>query len=311
MRTLLALIASAGLVGCVGDVSDMPTTPADNPNTQQDDKNPAGGDLTAAKMAFDTGVYSTLVAKCSGAACHGQGTTGGSITKFVATDASNGWKLASETGALVGNFAASAAPVLTMIKGGTHKGMTYTTTEESNIVKWLDLEVAARNGQTGGTGTGTGTGGGETLSQATERVLSQFAGCMQYTDFQAANMAQAWGGMDAQNNTECDNCHNSGGEGFIASRQSQFFYDVVSTKKYFFLQYLTVDLTQGAAAAKVVMNRASFLGVANGQDPHREHPRFDGSVNSPGWQALTQFYNATMTRVNTAGLCQPKPLSNM
>lgn len=305
MRTLLALIAAAGLVGCVGDVSDTPTP--DNPNTQQDDKNPAGGDLTAARMAFDTTVFSVLSMKCSGGACHSQGTTGGSITKFVATNAADGWKLATETGALVGNFTASAAPVLTMIKGGSHKGATYATTEEANIVKWLELEVSARNGQTGA---GTGTGG-ETLSQATERVLSQFAGCMQLTDFQAANMAQAWGGMEAQNNTECDNCHNSGGEGFIASRQPQFFYDVVSTKKYFFLQYLTVDLTQGAAAAKVVMNRASFLGVANGQDPHREHPRFDGSTNSPGWAALTKFYNATMARVNTPNLCAPKPLQNM
>lgn len=310
MRTLLALIASAGLVGCVGDVSDMPNPPTqqDNPNTQQDDKNPAGGDLTAAKMAFDTGVYSTLNMKCSGGACHSQGTVGGSITKFVATDASNGWKLASETTALVGNFAASAAPVLTLIKGGNHKGVSYSTTEEQNIVKWLDLEVAARNGQTGNNG--GGQTGGETLSQATERVLAQFAGCMQLSDFQAANMV-VWGAYQAQNNQNCDNCHSNGGEGFIASRQPQFFFDVVSTKKYFFLQYLTVDLTMGASAAKVVMNRASFLGVANGQDPHREHPRFNIGENTQPWQALTNFYNRTMTRVNTPGTCQPKPLQNM
>jgi hypothetical protein len=307
MRTLLALIASAGLVGCVGDVSDMPTPPPDETpdDNTQDTTNPAGGDLTAAKMAFDSNVYPVINMKCSGGACHSQAGAGGSVTKFVATNAADGWQVATGFTALVGNFTASAAPILTMIKPGTHKAVTYTTTEEANIVAWLDLEVAARNGQTNN----PPPTGGETLSQATERVLSQFAGCMKLTDFQAANMAQEWGGLDAQNNTECDNCHATGGEGFIASRVEGLFYDVVSTKKYYFLQYFTVDLTQGAAMAKVVMNRASFLGVANGQDPHREHPRFNAGTNTEAWQALTQFYNATQTNI-AGGQCQPKPLQN-
>jgi hypothetical protein len=94
-------------------------------------------------------------------------------------------------------------------------------------------------------------------------------------------------------------------------------FSVVSTKKYYFLQYFTVDLTQGAMAAKVIINKASFVGVANGQDPHREHPRFNcasvTNCNNQGMTALTQFYNATMTRVqNSATVCPtPKPLQNM
>ncbi len=301
MRTLLALIASLGVAGCVGDVSDMPSSDPVNP--PQDNNNPAGGDLTAAKMKFDSDVYPIINMKCSGNTCHAQASTGGSVTKFVATNASDGWKVATEYTALVGNFTPTAAPILSKVKAG-HNGTSYTTTEEGKIVAWLDAEVAARNGQTAPTPTG-----GETLSQATERVLSAFAGCMQKTDFDTANMAQAWGGMQAQNNQECDNCHATGAEGFIASRVSQFMYDVVSTKKYYFLQYLTVDLTQGAAAAKVVINQASFLGVSQGQDPHREHPRFN-ATNNQGMTALTTFYNTTMTRVNTAGLCAPRPLQN-
>ena len=304
MRTLLALIASVSLVGCVGDVDSM--GPGDEPvNDPQTSNNPAGGDLAAAKKKFDDNVYPLLNMKCSGGACHSQAGTGGSVTKFVATLASDGHKVATEYTALVGNFTASAAPVLTMIKGGTHKGATYAAAEEAKIVEWLDAEVTARNvnpSQPPPTG-------GETLSQATERVLSAFAGCMQYTDFQTANMANAWGNLTATNNQQCENCHATGGEGFIASRNSQFFYDVVSTKKYFFLQYFTVDLTQGAAAAKVVMNQASFIGVSNGQDPHREHPRFNATQNQ-GMTALTQFYNATMARVGQTGLCAPKPLQN-
>jgi hypothetical protein len=304
MRTLLALIASVSLVGCVGDVDSM--GPGDEPvNDPQTSNNPAGGDLAAAKKKFDDNVYPLINMKCSGGACHSQAGTGGSVTKFVATLATDGHKVATEYTALVGNFTSSAAPILTMIKGGNHKGATYATADETKIVEWLDAEVTARNVNPNN----PPPTGGETLSQATERVLSAFAGCMQFTDFQTANMANAWGNLTATNNQQCENCHATGGEGFIASRSAQFFYDVVSTKKYFFLQYFTVDLTQGAAAAKVVMNQASFLGVSQGQDPHREHPRFN-ATNNQGMQALTAFYNATTARVGQPGLCMPKPLQN-
>jgi hypothetical protein len=304
MRTLF-LIASLGFAaGCVGDVEGMDGSDPVNP--PQTTTNPTNGDLTQAKMKFDTNVYPIISAqtKCGSAGCHAQAGTGGSVTKFVATNPSDGWSVATQYTALVGNFTSSAAPILTMVKSG-HKGMSYTSGEEAKIVEWLDAEVSARNGQP----SQPQQPQGETLSQATERVLSAFAGCMQKTDFDAANMANAWGNMNTNNNSQCENCHATGGEGFIASRNSQFMYDVVSTKKYYFLQYLTVDLTGGAAAAKVVINQASFLGVSQGQDPHREHPRFN-ATNNQGMTALTQFYNATMTRVGTAGLCAPKPLQN-
>ncbi|MDQ3365914.1 MAG: hypothetical protein M3680_10855 [Myxococcota bacterium] len=306
MRTLLVLIASVGLVGCVGDVETgsnvNPNDPTDDGNDNDD--NPAGGNLTAARQLFDTTVYTVIAQKCTGGACHSESATGTTLTRFVATDATKGWEMAVGYQALVGNFAASAAPILTMIKPG-HKGVVYAAEEEQKIVAWLDAEVAARNGQP----VGPPPTGGETLSQATERVLSAFAGCMTYDNFRAANMSQAWGGMEAQNNQNCDNCHATGGEGFIASRQPQFMFDVVSTKKYFFLQYFTVNLTMGAAMAKVELNKSSFLGVANGQAPHLEHPRFN-ALQNPGMTASLKFYDATMLRVNTAGLCAPRKLDN-
>jgi hypothetical protein len=305
MRMLLTLIASAGLVSCVGDISGQSniTDPTNDGNDNGD--NPAGSDLTAAKQLFDQNVYSIVNAKCSGGGCHSETATGTTLTRFVATDAARGWEVAVGYTALVGNFSPSAAPILTMIKPGTHKGVTYTPDQETKITEWLNKEVELRNGQTP---TPPG-GGGETLSQATERVLSAFAGCMTLENFQQTNMAQAWGGMRAQNNQECENCHNFGDQGFIASQQTQLMFDVVSTKKMFFLQYLTVDLTKGAAQAKVIINTVSFQGVATGQDPHREHPRFN-ATNNQGMTALTNFYNRTMERVNTPGLCAPRPLQN-
>lgn len=317
--TLLAAIATVGLVGCVGGIDQGGSTPdpLGSPDGDGNDNgdNPAGADLTAAKQLFDTTVYPLISAKCSGGACHSETATGSTLTRFVATDASNGWAVADGYQALVGNFSASAAPILTHVASG-HQGKTWSSTEVSTITAWLDKEVELRNGQGTGTGTGSGSGGTtESLSQATERVLSQFAGCMSLTNFQTANMAQAWGNMNATNNQQCENCHATGGFGFIASRQESLFYSTVSTKKYFFLQYLTVDLTAGAAMAKVIINTTSFAGVSQGQDPHREHPRFN-STNNQGMQALKSFYDATMTRMaipaGQPGACDPpRALENM
>lgn len=311
--TLLATIAALGLVGCVGGISSEGGDPLDSPDGDGNDNgdNPAGADLSAAKMLYDTNVHPIMVAKCTGGACHAETSTGATLTRFVATDAAKGWQTATNYTALVGNYAASAAPVLTKVKaGGTlgHQGKTYTTDEETKITAWLNKEVELRNGQTPITPP-PGGGGPETLSAATERVLSEFAGCMTKTDFDAANMAQAWGGMQAQNNQECDNCHATGGEGFVASRLSSQFWNIFSNKKYYFLQYMTVDLTMGAAAAKVVINTTSFRGVATATDPHREHPTFN-ATNNQGMNALNSFYTTTMAK-KTAGTCgAPRPLMN-
>ena len=41
---------------------------------------------------------------------------------------------------------------------------------------------------------------------------------MTLTNFNSANMAQAWGNMQAQNNSTCEECHTNGGQGFVASQ---------------------------------------------------------------------------------------------
>jgi hypothetical protein len=306
--TLLATIAALGLVGCVGGISSEGGDPLDSPDGDGNDNgdNPAGSDLSAAKTLFDSNVYPVINQKCTGGACHSENATGATVTRFVALDATKGWQTATNYAALVGNYAASAAPILTKLKTtGGHQGRTWTSAEEANITAWLNKEVELRNGQV----PPPPMSGAETLSAATERVLSEFAGCMTKTDFDAANMAQAWGGMQAQNNQECDNCHATGAEGFVASRLSTQMWNIFSVKKYYFLQYMTVDLTMGAAAAKVVINTTSFKGVSQAQDPHREHPTFN-STNNQGMNALNTFYTKTMAN-KTAGTCAaPRPLQN-
>lgn len=297
MRILLTLIASAGLVSCVGGIDPVIT---DDGNDNGD--NPAGGDLTKAKQLYTDNVF-PIVRKCDGGACHGETAVGATLTRFVAADPANAWTVAVGYTALVGTFAPSTAPILTMITPGTHKAISYTADEEAKIVEWLTEEVSARNGAPTGE---PPVPGQETLSQAAERVMQGFAGCMTKTNFDAANMANAWGNLRAQNNSACQTCHTNGGHGFIASQQSQLFYDVVSTKKNYWLQYFTVKLDEGPAAAKVIVNEVSFKGVALSVAPHLEHPRFNPTDNN-GMTALKNLYDTTMTAV-AAGGCAPGAL---
>lgn len=304
MRTsLLAAIATVGLVGCVGGVEQggSPLDTGDGDGNDNGD-NPAGGDLSAAKQLFDTNVYSIIAAKCTGGACHSETATGTTLTRFVATDPAKGWQTATNYTALIGNYTTTSAPILTLIMPGTHQGVTYNADNEAKITAWLNKEVEVRNGQTTPV-----TPGAETLAQASDRVLAEFNGCMTLADFATANMANAWGNMGAQNNQQCKDCHVTGDQGFIASPNETFMWNVFSQRKYFFLQYLTVDLLGGPAEATVMINTTSFRGVSNAQAPHLEHPTFNSGPNSQGMQALRQFYDLTMAK-KLAGTCgAPKP----
>jgi hypothetical protein len=133
--------------------------------------------------------------------------------------------------------------------------------------------------------------GSEPLSQDAERVITEFMACMTLENFHAADMAHAWGSLEAQNTMECDNCHATGGFGFFANIIESEFFAALLTNRDVWLQYFTLDLTKGPANAKVIPNISFFEGVGDGKDPHREHPRFDGE---PGYTALRDFYDRTM-----------------
>ncbi len=303
---LLAAIASVGLIGCVGGIEsggggDLPPPP--NPTTgddgNDDGNNPAGGDLTAAKQVFDQKVF-TLIQKCGGAACHAEN-GGASVTRFVATDAARGWQVAVGYSSLVGNFTPAGAGIITYVKPShPGNGTTWQPAEEAAITEWLAAEAAARNGQP----TTPTQPGAETLSQATERVMRQFNGCMELADFQAVNFGQAWANTGSDEG-DCVNCHVNGGEGIMTNPNATTMYNIHSTRKYFFLQYFTVDLTMGAAAAKVIVNETSFRGVSQGQYPHLEHPRFN-ALNNNGMTQLKAFHARIQNKITTNTCGQPK-----
>lgn len=304
MRTkLLAAVAVMAMGGCVGTLEPTPPGGGSNPGA------PDGGtqQTNSAKPLFDNNVYPIIKATCSG--CHSASGPVGNVTGFVAADASQGYATITGYTSVVGNFTTTSAGILGMPASGTspHSPTMYTQANIDAITAWLNAEAAARSGQNVGPGT-PDAGSNETPSEATERLLKQWSGCMSQTNFDTANMPTAWGQMTAQNNQKCEDCHVNGAEGFIATDQEPTFFNVVSSNKYYMLQYFTVDLTQGTANAKIIVNTTSFAGVSNGQPPHLEHPKFN-PTGSQGMTALQSFYDLTNQRM-AAGQCDPPRLTN-
>ncbi len=295
---LVAVFVTATLSACTLSDHDVgllePEDSFDGDGNNNGD-NPAGSDLSRARQLFDAGVYPVLVAKCSGGACHSRTAADPMSTRFVATTANEGWQIATNFTAVVGNHTASAAPVLTLIAGGVHKGAAYTSGEAAQVAAWLEAESQLRNGQP------MAIPGTETLSQATERVRREFVACMTPEDFTAANVPQAVATLTSRNYQQCGSCHGTGEAGFIASAEAGALFTALTTRPALFVQYFSADLTLGPAGAKVTLNERSMRGVAETQDPHGEHPPFN-PTNNPARVALTEFYVRTMSR-KAAGSC--------
>ena len=281
-NVLLAAMATMGLVGCVGGINDMGTG---------DDTMPPPAARTARQM-FDQDVYTVLKADCGG--CHtATATPLTDKTYFVGATADIGYDTATKYTALVSDFSPSDAPILTKIAAG-HNNLTYTTDQLGKITTWLNQEVSER---TQGavpppSPPGTPPPTTESAAEATTRVLKQWTGCMTLTNFNTANMAQAWGNMNAQNNSTCEECHTSGGQGFVASQLVSSMWNLMSQHRQYLTQYFAVDLTGGTTAAKVIINTVSFTQVGTGIAPHTEHPRFN-PTNNQGMTALKTFFTST------------------
>jgi len=277
-RTLVVLVA----VGC-GSGNGSPSTndAATDGVVDPNDARPAA--------AFDD-VHPILLAKCS--ACHSVGDTPMNITKFVSLDLAVTYNAITSQTALVGNFTASTAPVLTKLTP-MHQALTYTAAESAAITTWLDDEVATRFPATVNS---TNT---ETPSEVTLRLMTQYRerGCVTQ-NFEAANMAQQVGGWrttatPTQPVQECDNCHATAGWSFLASRDGTFFRDNLPKHNALIAQYYIVDLSSGVANARVIVNTANFERVASRQGPHVDHLPFDVSASSAGLQAIVEAYVAT------------------
>jgi hypothetical protein len=130
-------------------------------------------------------------------------------------------------------------------------------------------------------------------------LLKTWSGCMSLANFQTATMATSWGNMSSSSNQRCTDCHQLGGQGFMASLDEAVYFQVLTTQKYQLLKYFSVDV----AAAKVIINTASFK---NAGVTLADHPHFNPDVNA-GMTALKQFYDLTVAR-KAANQCDPSRL---
>jgi hypothetical protein len=302
MRAVLLAIASVGVMGCIGSLDSMEggsVGTGTNPNPT--------GPTSMARTMFEQGVYpiikaGTAASDCS--ECHDAKAPSGNTVGFVAETVDDAYATITSFQQVVGNFTPAEAGIVTQVNAG-HNARMYTQAQMTTITNWLNQEVTERAGTTSTT---------TNSESATARVLNQFSSCMTLDDFNAANMATAWGQMTAQNNSKCESCHATGYNGFIATEIATTttsgtpgLFTTISTNEAYMMPYFTVDLSGGDAAAKVIINTVAFVGVSQAQPPHVEHPMFNAMDNN-GMTALTTFYNSVMTKVMAAGTANCGPV---
>jgi len=303
MRTFLALIASLELVGCVGGIE----TPTQDPDPGGTGGGGTGDAAVQAKKLFEDNVHPILAATCIG--CHNKTGPQGNVTGFVSANLQDAYATTTGYQAVIGDWTPTGAPILTKITAATgktpsHQSINYTMDQQNHITEWLSKELEAR-----GAGGATNPAG-ENASQITTRLLQEWSGCMTLVNFEAADM-RAWGNVNANGQGDCRTCHSQGEYGHVAANTSNLFFPYISEDKYYMLQYFSVDLSMGLAAAKVIINDRSFEGVGNRLAPHQQHGSFD-PTNNNGYAALQTFYNTTASAKAAApgGVCGPTHLMN-
>ena len=120
-------------------------------------------------------------------------------------------------------------------------------------------------------------------------MLKQWSGCMTLANFTAADMANAWGTLLTSTSKQCQNCHDDGQYGFVATQDEESFFAKVTQHSSFMAMYFSADVPNN----KVVINTTSFKGANSSVG----HPQFNPLMNQ-GMTALTAFHTATAA--NTA-----------
>ncbi|MBX3159621.1 MAG: hypothetical protein KF773_26865 [Deltaproteobacteria bacterium] len=299
MRTLLTLTAILGLVGCIGGI-DQPPGDDDQPPVQDPTQPPPPS--VEGKKLFDQGVYPAISAKCG--ACHSQPVSGGAPanTDFVGT-AANGYQLMLTHNNVHGNFLQNARILVKVAEG--HYGP-WGTDQQAAIEAWFQKELQERSG-----------GGSDPLPvQPAEKLLQNFASCMTLETFSAANMAQACGNQNCENNQQCRDCHiqaSPTNRNFLATDRTQDFFARLSTNRVLLQKYF-LPTPADSPNPTMSTNMQLFEMALGAQGAYFQHPRVNNGNGTPTnngcTQAMTAFLNATVQKMVAAGPngCGPSPL---
>ena len=280
IRTFLLACAPLLFAGCI-DVFFDPADPA--PPVIDDPP------VSTARDRFDRDVYPILSVHCAG--CHAE--TEGPVFGFVGADPARAYERILGFPDLLGGFLPTA-PIATVPAGG-HNGVVYTPAESAAIRAWFDAELAERGGTTP-----------PPLSAVVEGLLQAWSGCLDFGDFTAAGMAPKWSALTTASGA-CTSCHTPGGS-VLVTPDAQEFFRLMTTRHLSLLGFFTVDLTSGAAGAKVILSEGRFLSVGAQQPPYEQHPAFD-YAGSQARSALHDLYAATAAR-RDAATCGPPRLED-
>jgi hypothetical protein len=298
---LLAVVAAAGLVGCVGGID---STSGDDGSGSGSGSGSAGdpvvpGKADQAKPLFDANIYPILSTKCI--SCHKAASPLPGAPGFVAATLADGYSTAHSYGALVGDITgpASATPILKIIAAG-HNGVVYSPDDITKITDWLAAELAAKNA---GAPVDT-TSPGAIIT----RLQQEWSGCMTLTNFTTAKMVQFANLQtnDGNGNATCGACHDNAEYNMLATTLPQKFFDGISKQNTLMSQYFTVDSV--TAPTKMIVNEVQLQLVAKAAAPHIGHRPFN-LTNSQALTALKSFYDLTAA-AKAAGTCGPSVLTN-
>jgi hypothetical protein len=283
----LALAAT----GCVGEFEPMAGGGIAEPDGDADaDTGTGGGGGGApgggggnAEAAFQE-AFPFIKATCgaNGAGCHASVNS----PQFVSDGNSYGALMAQQS-ALFPGFNSATAKIVTYGATIPHAGGStfYAAGGSDAVAAWLAAEKTAAE-----SGGGPGAGGGGDL-------VAQWSGCMELADWEADQVAQAWANKNSGDGN-CEQCHNLGEEGFVASDQSARMFESVSTRTFFLGDYFAVD----AAGAAMVINSELLAKVGRREAGYLTHPNFNLDPNENAMVRLTSFYNKTKARMD-AGQC--------
>ena len=290
MHSLL-LAGLLAATGCVGGISS-------NDDTGGDD---GGDDGTTtpglAKEMYERDVYPIMKANCTGG-CHG--VEAFTSTPFVTADAAGSWETVTGYNTVVGNFTEAGAPIWFKIVPGPHNARTYDAAQQATISAWLAQEVVDR-----AAGPVDDDPLTENPGQATARLISEWSGCLNLNDFIELRFGEVWANKGSTGGN-CEQCHQDGGYGMIATDDNAYMYQVLSSNKYYMLMFFKPNVID-LANAQMQTNEQQFINVGLRIPPHTEHPAFDprqitGVTGTAPIDALVELYNRTMG-YKAAGTC--------
>jgi hypothetical protein len=294
-KTILATIASLGLIGAAGCLQDIPDDTTTPPVTEDPPVVTNPTPQSNGEEIFQRDII-PLVQSCAGGACHSG--TGTDPLKFLGTgDTTQFYSAMVQYSQVHGTWDTSRAAMIEKLQlaadsGVLHFGQEpYTPAEIALIEGWFEVERAARGEQ-------PNTGEPPAGNLDTRQLFAQWAGCMTLDNWNASNMGQ-WRNKNADGD-QCASCHNDGQFWININPDNNTMFRMNKTELYipgFFAARLNPDGT-----GEIVPAYDKLVRMGRG-DPGSLHPTYNVNVqNDQYFQYLTDFYNRTKAQME-AGTC--------